>query len=295
MRKWIMALLILSLLCSITGCGENEEGKAALVFSTNFRDINLGKSIEERFKRDHTFAEIPVNLQLEGLWKEVIVPQIITDMDYLIYVDCQQLAIHSVLRRNISHGIVQDVREKGMEVSEFGVLELKRIIFWDGIYHAFLKSEQGNEIYMLLRKCGDDPSEPYSGGMSMKYIITVDFWTDGSAETAIWEGGDEGYNSALEWNSYRRLSEEEYAESKLEVVESCYLTHFDAVDYTKEVYYALYDFYERNGLDKEVTWRMDNNSVYINWERIVDVFLYNGEEEIAMLVDIWNRKYVVLR
>lgn len=258
-KRIIILLLIFSILCSITGCGEEKE-------------------------------EIPASSRLEGLWKEVVIPEIIKwdEMDYMIYVDWNEINILPSLNRNISHGIVGDVKQRGMEMSELGVFEIKRVVFWDGIYHAFLKSDKENEIYMLLK---ENEETTLNEDMPMSYIVAVDLRADGNAETLIWDGAY-SYNSILKWDSYRRLDEGEDDGSKLEVIDKCHLYHSS---YRDAVYYALYDYYERNGLDNEVTWIVDGNSLYGSLDGVLlDVFLYNDEEEMALLIDVLNKKYTVL-
>lgn len=286
MRKRIfILLLIFGLLSSITGCEGKHWAKTALGFRTEFIYAGIGTLIEEFLEMNCTFIKTSANYRLEGLWEKVIIPKIIKleEMDYLLYVDCNETYILPSLKRNISHGIDQDVNQRGMELSELGVLQLKRAVFWNGIYHAFLVSDNGNEIYMLLQERGE--------AMSMYYIIAVDLWTGESAETSVRDGCS--YNSMLEWDSYIWLDEGAEDGSKLEVVDTCHL--YDSY-YSEVAYCALYDYYERNGLDKEVTWIMDSNSLYVGRNGVIlDIFLYNSEEEMALLVDTWNRKYTILR
>lgn len=280
MRKWvIIILLIFSLLYSITGCGEKKEEKEGFVAEIGFSDMDLAILSEE-------FVETAANYQLEGLWKEVIIPEIfgLDELNYLAYVDCNETHLLPRLKKNIVYGIAEDTKQRGMELSELGVLKVQRVVFWDEIYHVFLKSDKGNEIYMLLRERGED--------LPMFYVIVVDFWMDGSAETSIWDG-ENGYNSILEWDSYIRLDEATVSRCKLEVIDADHL--YDS-HYRESVYYALYNYYEKNGLDKEVTYIMDSNLLYVGQLGVIlDIFLRNGEEEIALLVDTWNEKYTVLQ
>lgn len=56
----IVLLLIVCLLCSITGCGEKKKEKTALAFETGFRDVDFEISLDERFKMDCILAETSI-------------------------------------------------------------------------------------------------------------------------------------------------------------------------------------------------------------------------------------------
>lgn len=178
--------------------------------------------------------------------------------------------------------------QNGMEKEEW---ELKRILYQDGIYHAYVESVAGNELYILLLD-----REP---ALYMYHIIAADIRYNDDAETSIHVEGQSGpsYNSILEWNSYLQWFQEGTEEGGLDIVHAIDATYwlYDS-SYEDGIYYALYDYLDRTDGKKKSTWTIDSNSVYIGRNGcIADIYCTNGEEGISMLIDVWNKRYTVLK
>lgn len=159
--------------------------------------------------------------------------------------------------------------------------ELKRICSSEGFWQAFVESEAGNELYILLKKEGNT-----------QYIIAADIHTDSEAEILL-QDGRYSYDSVLEWHSYeQRLNDGKEMEERI---------RFDSGDlydsiYVNGSYYALYDYLNGAGGDIKQDWKIDCNASYIGRNGyIASICLVGGDERINMLVDVWNKVYTVLK
>lgn len=220
---------------------------------------------------------------LEDLWQDNYPPP--KDIpSYSYFSNATQANYNLNLENEVACAVKIYACQNGLEHEE-DEWELKRIICNDGIYHAYVESAAGNELYILLQEFGSE----------MYHIITADIRNNDDAEMSLHIEGCEGrsYNSVLEWKSYYKLFYDGYDEEGPKIIDStCYL--HDSC-YKDGVSFALYDYLDRTGGDKNSVWTLDSNSLYVGRNGcIADVYCTNGEEGLSMLIDVRNKRYTVL-
>ncbi len=171
--------------------------------------------------------------------------------------------------------------DTGMENEKW---ELKQMYHYrDEIYQAYTKSDSGSELYILFTW---DPSD-----MKPCYIIAADIRKTENEDTVLGHGKG-SYNSMLEWYSYEKAfnGETEIKEKiKVDVIGGLYDSYLD-----NHSYYAIYDYLERFGGDKEIPWKIDENISYIGDGGIVmSVSCIAGTEKVNLFIDTYNKTYAV--
>lgn len=189
---------------------------------------------------------------------------------------------HITLENQVAFAVKEYAGMTGMEEEAWS---LKRICYTDGIYHAYVESETGNELYIFL---SDDETEVHA-----PYIIAADIRANGSGEILL-QNEAYSYNSMLEWHSYKSWfdGDKEAAWENLEFLCESYM-----FDYSYETgwHYAVYDYLDRTGGNQDCEWIVDDNVMYVGRNGyIADISCTNGEKEFIFLVDVWNRRYAVV-
>lgn len=140
---------------------------------------------------------------LADLWQESELP--LEDIpDYRYFTNAGEGNYNLNLELEVAIAVKTYAVQNGMEDEEW---ELKRIIYNDGIYHAYVESATGNELYILLSD---------RGGMFLHNIIAVDIRNNNESEISLSfdEQSGPSYSSILEWNSYLELFENSFMEKK---------------------------------------------------------------------------------
>lgn len=162
--------------------------------------------------------------------------------------------------------------------------KLKRICYNDGIYHAYVESGFGNEMYILIL---DDMAS-----IQPQYIIAADIKKNNTAKILL---QDEvySYDSMVEWSSYEKLFDGAIKmKTHISMDLEGYL--YDSI-YENCGYYALYDYLDKTNEISENEWKIDNNMMYIGTNGyIADMTFVSGNERVNMLIDVWNKSYAVL-
>lgn len=198
--------------------------------------------------------------------------------DYYYFTNACQGHYNLTLENEVAHMIKDYALDAGMEQEEW---ELERITYHNGIYQAFAESKTGNELYVLLPH--DDES----------YIIAADIRKNSAAKIPL-QDDKYSYNSMLEWHSYERwFSGTDKIERGLRLGTIGDL--YDSI-YENSGYYALYAYLSDSGNEIESDWEIDSNTSYIGRNGfLASICFLNEEEQINMLIDVWNKTYVVFR
>lgn len=200
--------------------------------------------------------------------------------DYYYFTNAGQGHYNLTLENEAAQMIKDYALDTGMEKEEW---ELKRITYQSGIYQAFVESKNGNELYLLFPH--DDQS----------YIIAADIRNGSDAKISL-QDERYSYNSMLEWYSYEHWfngMDKNKIEGgfKLDVIDNLY----DSI-YENSGYYALYAYLSDSGSEIESDWKIDGNTSYIGRNGyLASVSFLNEEEQIDMLIDVWNKTYAVFR
>ncbi|MDE7339636.1 MAG: hypothetical protein K2N80_03615 [Lachnospiraceae bacterium] len=170
----------------------------------------------------------------------------------------------------------------GMSGMENEAWALKRISFIDGMYHAYVESETGNELYILLSEMESE----------MYFIIMADIRNNGEAEILL---QDErfSYNSMLKWYSFADwfYGEKDAAGTICFEREGEFFDHM----YTDGCRYAIHDYLERTGYTGNSEWVVKENLLYVGRNGyIADIYCTNGGKGFSFLIDVWNHSYAVL-
>lgn len=100
------------------------------------------------------------------------------------------------------------------------------------------------------------------------------------------------YDAEREWYSYEKAfnGETEIKERiNVEVIGELYDSYLD-----NHSYYAIYDYLERFGGDKEIPWKIDENISYIgDGGIIISVSCIAGTEKVNLFIDTYNKTYAV--
>ena len=158
--------------------------------------------------------------------------------------------------------------------SEDEIWNMKRIIYREDIYYAFVESQSERELYLLLDASWE------------KYIVLADI-RKGAGGNVIIADGAYSYDTPLQWYSYQDVNTADYKVS----------THiagglYDSI-YENAGYHALCA-YLNAGEDSE--WYVNENEVYIGLNGYLTYICYQNKiENIEMLVDVRNRLYTIIR
>lgn len=200
--------------------------------------------------------------------------------DYYYFTNAGQGHYNLTLENEAAQMIKDYALDTGMEKEEW---ELKRITYQSGIYQAFAESKTGNELYVLFPH--DDES----------YIIAADIRKGSDAEISL-QDERYSYHSMLEWHTYEYWfngtdKDEIKGGFKLDVIDNLY----DSI-YENSGYYALYAYLCDSGSEIESDWEIDSGTSYIGRNGyLASVSFLNEEEQIDMLIDVWNKTYAVFR
>ncbi len=216
---------------------------------------------------------------LQGLWQENdISKQEIPS--YWYFTNAGQGHYRLYQENEVAIAVKKYAGMTGMENEEW---TLRRISYIDGIYHAYVESEMGNELYVLLSEIGSE----------MYFIIAVDIRKSGEGEILL-QDERYSYNSVLEWNSYADWF---YGEKRVwdSIHFECEGNYFDHT-YEDGCRYAICDYLERTDGDRSSNWMIEENSLYVGRNGyIADIYCTNGEIGISLLIDVWNHSYAVLK
>lgn len=198
--------------------------------------------------------------------------------DYYYFTNACQGHYNLSLENEVASVVKDYTLDMGKESEEW---ELKHICSSEGFWQAFVESEAGNELYILLKKEGNT-----------QYIIAADIHTDSEAEILL-QDERYSYDSVLEWHSYeQRLNDYKETEERIRLDSG---DLYDSI-YGNGSYYALYDYLHDAGGEIKQDWKIDCNASYIGRNGyIASICLSGGDERINMLVDVWNKAYTVLK
>lgn len=202
--------------------------------------------------------------------------------DYLFFENAGEGGYHITLENLVAYAVVDYADKVGMGEEEWS---LKRIIYRDSHYHAFVKSKSGNYIYFLID--GDwDANE--------RYIVMADIREDGNARIELRNGY--AYNSRLTWHSYRDYSDgTREPEMDYRIDGGAGMSGggmFDSM-YEYASTYAMYAYLD-SVREKSCQWEIDRNSAYMGSGFIADVSFTSGSRRVSMLIDVSNASYSVL-
>ena len=306
----ILQIVISSIAITIcTACGEKEVEPKMMVSAIGVENINgdwnnimelinyqisenLDAPKEQLDNVTEDDTEISNEDLLADLWQESELP--LEDIpNYRYFANAGEGNYNLNLENEVAIAVKTYAVQNGMEDEEW---ELKRIIYNDGIYHAYVESATGNELYILLSD---------RGGMFLHNIIAADIRNNNESEISLSfdEQSGPSYSSILEWNSYLELFENSFLGGEPEGTHKGSLEIVHSIDsgywlydnmYVVGVSFALHDYLDRMGrMDSDSTWTIDTNSVYVG--HFLDVYCTNGEERISLLIDIKNKRYTVLK
>lgn len=164
--------------------------------------------------------------------------------------------------------------------------ELKQIHHYrDSIYQVYTESDRKSELYLLFS--WDTPDARPA------YIVAADIRKTGEEDVTFWNG-EYSYNSMLDWYSYKKWfnGEADMIERiKMDMIGDLY----DSA-YGNHSYYAIYDYLDRFGGDKDIPWEIDENTSYVGRNgEIACMSCVVGTEKVRLFLDIWNKCYAVLR
>lgn len=167
--------------------------------------------------------------------------------------------------------------------------ELKRITYVAGQYHAYVESDMQEELFLIFRE---------GKGAGFEYIILADIRQKTEEET----GQDRCsiiYSSMLDWYSFGEWYDRD---QKGEMDWDGYAMVMDIEGFLLDDMfwnwgcYAVYDYLERQGINPKGNWRMEEERTYISryWHP-ADICFTNGNEEIELLIDVYEKTYAVVR
>lgn len=306
----ILSVVIVGIVITIcTACGEKETEQKMMVSTIGTGYINgdwnniiellndqISENLDAAKEQLDNVTEDDTEMFYEDfladLWQESELP--LEDIPgYRYFTNAGEGNYNLNLENEVAIAVKTYAVQNGMEDEEW---ELKRIIYNDGIYHAYVESATGNELYILLSD---------RGGMFLHNIIAVDIRNNNESEISLSfdEQSGPSYSSILEWNSYLELFENSFLGGEPEGTHKGSLEIVHSIDsgywlydhmYVVGVSFALHDYLDRMGrMDRDSTWTIDTNSVYVG--RFLDVYCTNGEERISLLIDIMNKRYTVLK
>lgn len=141
----------------------------------------------------------------------------------------------------------------------------------------FACSEDGRELYMIL-------DETHEAGP--EYLVMADVMVDND--------GSYSYKSSLQWKSYQddTDSSEKYSGYSIYIDGNAYI--YDSV-YIDEGVNAMTDYLVSVQADKNVSWRMLEDLIYIGKNGyLADLWFSNGFQRVHMMVDIRDKQYSVV-
>lgn len=220
--------------------------------------------------------------RIEDLWRQCDLPQEEWP-DYYFFTNAQQRH-YNLSWENLAAFAVKDyAMDAEMEDEQW---ELKQIYHYrDDMYQAYTESDKGSELYILFRDS--------TSGMSPDYIVMADVRKT-PGEAAVLQEKKWSYNSMLEWYSYKKwfdgdskMADRIQVDIKGEIYDSIY---------GSGSYYAIYDYLDRFGGNKDISWEIDENTSYVGRNgEIASISCAVGTEKINLLVDVWNRRYAVVK
>lgn len=208
-------------------------------------------------------------------WEEMPMPEYFTNVNQTYY--------NYTTKGDVAAVIMDYVLDAGMEDEQWA---LKSIYHNDDdIYQAYTESDMGSELYILFL-CDTPDAKPC-------YIIAADIRKSANEDT-VFHQGKYSYNSMLEWYSYKEWFDGgNDTEETIEVNVNGYL--YDAC-YGNHSYYAIYDYLDRFGGDKDIPWEIDENMAYVgSCGSIASIPCVVGTEKIYLFLDIWNKRYAVFK
>lgn len=187
---------------------------------------------------------------------------------------------YHILLENDAACAVKDYAKKAGIKNEKWIL--KRILYRDNHYHAYVRSETGN-IHLFLLIDGEwDANE--------RYVVMADVREGGNAEIKL-PYSNESYNSSLAWDSYK-----EYFDGNKEPSGDYRIDGrgelFDGM-YDRAGSFAMYAYLDSVTGEKSCEWTIDQNSAYMGGA-IADISFTDGRETVSMLIDVSNKTYSVL-
>lgn len=208
-------------------------------------------------------------------WEEMPMPEYFTNVNQTYY--------NYTTKGDVAAVVMDYVIEAGMEDEQWAL----KCIYHDedGVYRAYTESDMGSELYILF-SCETPDAKPC-------YIIASDIRKTGNENTSF-QKGKYSYNSMLEWYSYKEWFDGEIDMKEIiEVnVNGCL---YDA-QYGNHSYYAIYDYLDRFGGDKDIPWEIDENMSYVgSCGSIASISCMMGSEKINLFLDTWNKCYAVFR
>lgn len=215
---------------------------------------------------------------LQDIWQECSLPQ--QEMpSYDFFANAYEGHYNLTLENAVACAVKDYACKTDLEGNEWS---LRRIYSRDGIYHAFVDSETGNELYLLLEE----------GDLYPRYIIAADIRKNGDADILL---QDESYSyySMLQWHSYEKwMNGEADMKDAISINITEYL--YDSI-YSNGCYYAVYDYLSKSGEGMSDEWKIDENMEYIGRNGyIADIFCVSEKGRMGLLVDVWNHTYAVM-
>ena len=177
--------------------------------------------------------------------------------------------------------VVDYASSAGLEKEQW---ELKQIYhFRDDIYQVYTESDRKNELYMLFDTSDAEPD----------YIVAADIRKTGEEEAGLWND-EYSYSSMLEWYSYEKWFDGE-ADME-ERINMDMIGDLYGSAYGNHSYYAIFDYLDRSGEAKDILWEIDENASYVGRNgEIACMTCIVGTRKVSLFLDIWNKRYAVLK
>lgn len=202
--------------------------------------------------------------------------------DYQFFENAGEGGYHITLENLVAYALVDYADKVGMGEEEW---TLKRIIYRDNHYHAFVKSDSGDHIYILIDGDWD---------VNERYIVMADIRKDENAGIEL--GNGYAYNSGLTWHSYKEYSDgirEPKTDYKIDGGSGMSDGGMYDSMYESAGTYAMYAYLDSIG-EKSCRWEIERNSAYMGSGFIADVSFTSGSRRVSMLIDVCNATYAVL-
>ncbi len=224
------------------------------------------------------FAEISEDRWTEAKWKDEVLGYTAVEHDF--FRDPNQKYIPVGYTDPAAVAVVNYSKRSELEESEW---ELRRL-YGDGDsgrIAVFVKSDTGRELYLYVH-----------GGADVKYLLAADV-KEGEGLMYMLGDGRYSYDSALEWTTYEMQSDKNRKTMQYSLTWSENAWIYDTV-YLEESAYAMEDYLNAVKAPGG-NWELLDDDLYVGVNGyLADIWYTNGIQKAHMILDIWNKQYVMV-